>query len=278
MVKAEDRTLTDGLVPVARFEDLESAKEYALVVLAMNLDCLITVAEEGYLIHAGEAFQEAVREEFRLYAEEQKSLPEPAAVPVFGSGLNVALVWISTLLFCFANQLEHPAVTERYRSSTLGIWEGGEWYRAFTSLFLHADLKHLMGNLVFGTLFGIFTAASFGPLRGWLLVLLSGLAGNLLSSGIRYPEEAYSLGASTAVFGALGLLMGAGLRDVWRERSIRPGMRAVAPLLAGAMIFSLNGIGGPETNTLSHFTGMMAGLFIGLPVALTLGKRVAAEK
>ena len=50
---------TSGLVPVGRFQSPEEAQEYALVVLAMRLDCLITVEEEGcYLVHGDKAFAE----------------------------------------------------------------------------------------------------------------------------------------------------------------------------------------------------------------------------
>ncbi len=264
----------EGLVPVGRFASLQAAREYALVVLAMNLDCLITIQEDGYLIHGEDGFQEAIREEFRLYAEEQSLPREAPGIPVFGSGVNLALVWICLLLFSLASQAENPAVTDRFLASSVAIWGEGEFYRAFTALFLHADLEHLMSNAVLGTLFGILVATSFGPLRGWALILASGLLGNLASMAIRYPEEALSLGASTAVFGALGLLVGAGLQEVWRACSWRRGMRTVAPLLAGLMIFSLNGIGDPGTDTLAHLTGMAAGLLVGLPTAILLGRRV----
>ncbi len=275
VARSEDSGVkVEGLVPVGRFASLQAAREYALVVLAMNLDCLITVQEDGYLIHGEEGFQEAIREEFRLYTEEQSFPRESPGVPVFGSGVNLALIWICALLFSLASQAEDPAITDHFLASSIAIWEGGEFYRAFTALFLHADLEHLMSNAVLGTLFGILVANSFGPLRGWGLILLCGFLGNLASMAIRYPEEALSLGASTAVFGALGLLVGAGLPEVWRARSWRRGMRTVAPLLAGLMIFSLNGIGDPETDTLAHMTGMAAGLVVGLPTAVLLGRRV----
>lgn len=68
--------LTSGLVPVGRFRSPQEAQEYALVILAMRLDCLITVEEEGgYLVHGEEKFVEAIREEFRLYREEKFANP-----------------------------------------------------------------------------------------------------------------------------------------------------------------------------------------------------------
>lgn len=266
MLTLEEQSI-GGLMPVGRFEDLASAREYALVVLAMNLDCLIRVHEDGYVIHADAAFHEAIKEEFRLYSEEQQISERSEVIPVFGSGINVILVWISALLLCFAKQSEDPSMEDRYLSSSLGIVENGEWYRAFTSLFLHADLEHLMGNVLFGVLFGVFVSLSFGSLRGWALVLLSGFLGNLLSVAIQYPREVYSLGASTAVFGALGLLVGSGVVQIWRQKDYRAGMKTLVPIMAGVMIFSLNGIGKPGTDTLAHLTGMFSGMAVGLVVS-----------
>lgn len=268
---------TDDLVPVGHFEELEAAREYALVVLAMNLDCLITVEEGGYLIHGEAAFAEAIREEFRLYEAEQAERVEPAPIPVFGSGINLALVWVSILLVCLAQQLQSSAVKERFLIDSIRIWEHGEIYRAFTALFLHADLEHLLGNAVFGMVFGVFAAHSFGPWRGWGLILASGFLGNLLSLGLQYPDHVRALGASTAVFGALGLLVGSGLHQVWQARSYRPGIRALGPLMAGVMIFTMNGIGGPGTDTMAHLTGMFCGMVLGLAVATVLARGPRAE-
>lgn len=261
------------LVPVARFVCLREAQENALVVLAMNLDCLITVDEEGYVIHGEEAFVEAIREEFRLYKEEQELKPAPAAVPIFGSGVELALVWIGILLFCLNLQQQDPEFEERYLDSSIRVMAHGEFYRPFTALFLHADLQHLMGNAVFGMIFGIFVANSFGPLRGWGLILLSGFLGNLLNTWIHFPDPYRSLGASTAVFGALGLLVGSGLEAAWRARSYRKGLQAFAPLFAGIMIFTMNGIGGPGIDTLAHITGMFFGILLGVPAAHLLARK-----
>lgn len=264
---------TYGLVPLARFTSLQDAREHALVVLAMNLDCLITVSEAGYLIHGEEAFATAIHEEFRLYVEEQKMKPEPVAIPIFGSGVELALVWIGLLLYVFARQLQDASIKEQFLNSAERVIAHGEIFRPFTALFLHADLSHLMGNAVFGLIFGVFVANSFGPFRGWGLILLSGFLGNLLNAWLHFPDSFRSLGASTAVFGALGLLVGSGLEAAWRARSYRKGLGAFAPLLAGLMIFTMNGIGQPGTDTLAHMTGMLFGVLLGLPAAHLLARK-----
>lgn len=271
----ELESATQGLVAVAHFTSSRDAQEHCLVVLAMNLDCLITVAEDGYVIHVEEAFVEAILQEFRLYAEEQSFKPAPVAVPIFGSGVELALVWIAVLLFCFTQQLQYSDVEEQYLNSSIQVFGAGEWYRPFTALFLHADMNHLAGNAVFGMVFGILVANSFGPLRGWGLIMVSGFLGNLLNAWLHFPDSFRSLGASTAVFGALGLLVASGLEVGWRERSFRKGLRAFTPLLAGLLILGLNGIGGLGVDNMAHVTGMLFGVLLGLPVAHFLARKLA---
>ena len=211
-----------------------------------------------------------------MYAEEQKHKPEPLHVPVFSSGLEIALVWIATVFFCFISQQEHAGVTEKYLNSSQGVVDNLEIYRPFTALFLHGDMEHLMGNVVFGMIFFLLASNSFGPLRGWFLIMLSGFLGNALNAVIHHPDVFRSLGASTAVFGALGLLVGTGLDVAWRERSYRRGLQAFVPLLAGLMLFSIHGIGGPGTDVMAHILGLFFGIVLGLPASRY--ERVIASK
>ncbi len=122
-----------------------------------------------------------------------------------------------------------------------------------------------------GLVFGVFVSNTFGVLRGWGLVMLSGFLGNLLNGWVQMGESFRSLGASTAVFGMLGLLVGAGVTVGWRSRSYRRGLRALVPVLAGIMIFSMTGIGGEGTDTMAHLTGMLCGMILGGPVAWMIG-------
>ena len=266
-IDLENDPVMNQHAPVAFFEDLGEANEHALVVLAMNLDCMIMIEGGGYQLYSNAAFTTAIQEEFRLYAEEQKHKPEPLHVPVFSSGLEIALVWVATVFFCFISQQEHAGVTERYLNSSLAVVDNLEIYRPFTALFLHGDLEHLMGNVVFGVIFFLLTSHSFGPLRGWVLILLSGFLGNTANALIHHPEVFRSLGASTAVFGALGLLVGTGLDMAWREKSYRKGLQAFVPLLAGLMLFSIHGIGGPGTDVMAHVLGLFFGIMLGLPAS-----------
>ena len=81
----------------------------------------------------------------------------------------------------------------------------GEWWRAVTALTLHADAGHVAGNAVLGGLLLALLARSVGPGVASVLMLLSGAAGTF-AAAVLIRHDFVSVGASTAVFGALGAL------------------------------------------------------------------------
>ena len=83
----------------------------------------------------------------------------------------------------------------------------GEWWRVFTALTLHGSLKHLLGNIVFGSLFGILAGGLVGPGIAWLGIVLAAAVANTLNVFLLDATHR-SIGASTAVFAALGMLSG----------------------------------------------------------------------
>ena len=272
-----DRAIEEGsLALVGEFSSLQIANEYALVVLAMNLDCWMRMGAGGqsYALYADSAFQIAIREEFRLYTEEQ-SVPgdQRQEVPLYGSGIEFFLLWAMILVFVFMSQTE--AMVGDYCSSSLGIFERGEWYRAITSLFLHADVPHLVGNLLIGGIFCLFVAHTLGPLLGWIAILASGALGNLATSWLHYPEAFKSLGASTATFGALGLLVGSSAWVAWHGRSMRRLGGAALPVIAGAILLGWFGAGGgdpaSQVDVLAHVMGFGTGAVLGLAIVRARG-------
>ena len=253
--------------PVSTFETLTEARENVLVVLSMGLDCLIRVEEGGYALWADPAFEVAIKEEFRLYAAEQSVVKPPPVLPVFSGGLEWAILWVASIFYGYILQGDDSAFTGNFCNSSVAVVSGGEFWRPFTSLFLHGDLNHLMGNVAFGLLFCVFVAHSIGPKLGWVLVFLSGTIGNLINAYLHYPESFLSLGASTATFGALGILVGVGVEVAWRSHSYHKLNRAVLPLFAGLIIFGWTGVGGPEVDVAGHVLGFGVGVLLGIPAS-----------
>ena len=145
-----------------------------------------------------------------------------------------------------------------------GLVLSGQWWRTITALTLHADLGHLMGNTLFGAVFGLFVGRHLGSGLGWLLVLACGALGNALDAWIQ-PEDFHSIGASTATFAAIGIV-GA---FVWRRGYYRAidWRRSLAPVFAAVAMLAFTGIEGENIDVIAHLSGFVSGLCCGAVAA-----------
>jgi membrane associated rhomboid family serine protease len=145
-----------------------------------------------------------------------------------------------------------------------GAIRAGEFQRAITALTLHVDVPHLLANLVFGGLFCHLLFHAHGGGLGPLALLAAGALGNLLNAWVQAPTHA-SLGASTAVFAAVGLLAGAEARA--RHLLREPRARRLAPVGAALLLLLYLGVGEVRTahtvDVLAHVFGLLAGLLLG---------------
>jgi rhomboid protease GluP len=138
--------------------------------------------------------------------------------------------------------------------------ERGEWWRVLTARTLHGDMLHLLSNLAFGALFGYPAARLFGPGVAWFLILVGGGFAYGIDA-LLHPPEHYLLGASTAVFTALGLIAAYGWRRHLRDWT--PWIRNAAPWVAGIALLAFTGTGGENTDILAHFAGFAIGTGLG---------------
>jgi membrane associated rhomboid family serine protease len=136
----------------------------------------------------------------------------------------------------------------------------GQWWRCVTGLTLHLDTGHLIANLLFGTIFGLLAGRILGGGVGWLIVVLAGSLGNAVNALIQPPAHT-SLGASTAVFSALGIIIAHAICRGWTDRDSP--MRRWSPLIGGLLLLVLTGTEGERTDVVSHLTGFLSGLFLG---------------
>ena len=164
-----------------------------------------------------------------------------------------------------------------------GLVQQGQWWRVFTALTLHIDTLHLVSNTVFGMWFGYLASRLIGVGNAWLLVVLGAGFANWVE-GYFGPPGHLSVGASTAVFSALGLLSGFS----WRTRLAYPQRWALrwAPLVAGIVLLSWTGTGGESidqpgsvgtgltVDVLAHALGFVVGLAAGAVAALKAAGRV----
>ena len=256
---------------VGKYPTLEQAHEHGLVILAMREPCLIAETETPgqYSLQAEPAAAPQIARELDAY-ENEREIPRPPPAERewfrFPAGWEVYGIWMLALIGCHLWQNSHPSFLERAASSSVGLIGHGEWWRPFTALFLHADVPHLIGNLLSGLVFGTLVARSIGPWRGWVLILACGTLGNALTSALTWPENFTSIGASTAVFGALGILSGLGFATMLRERLHLPWAKIAAPVLAGVIMLGWLGGGSANGNidVLGHVMGFGSGLTTGI--------------
>ncbi|MCC5844400.1 MAG: rhomboid family intramembrane serine protease [Verrucomicrobia bacterium] len=261
----------DDGVTLGTWEDVAAAHEHALVVLAMGLPCVVIEAPEqsGFSVAVEPKHAQAVLMEWQLYDEEARARPHPRPAMETRTHplrLDVAGGWVLSLLVVFFLQGRDPALSARFCNSTTDMMVHGEWWRPFTSLFLHRDMDHLLGNALLGGVFCVLVAQATGAVRGWTLILASGTIANALNAALRMPDEFRSLGASTATFAALGILVGYATRQAWRIRSFRGFRMLFAPIIAGGIMLSWFGGGTPTGNTdvLGHLLGCWVGFLAGV--------------
>jgi len=189
-----------------------------------------------------------------------EEVPDPAdrrlgkwSVLVYG-GVLLVMHWVAVRRFGHFNWTE-AGLCDSQRVLA------GEWWRCVTSLTLHADAVHLCGNLLFGALFTALVVRHLGSGVAWLTILGAGALGNLINVSVR-SEPFRSLGASTSVFAAVGILAAIG----W-QRKRRAGfglVRQLGPLVVSVWILSFLGTGGERTDVLGHCTGLLAGIIVGV--------------
>ncbi|MGJ8643574.1 MAG: rhomboid family intramembrane serine protease [Luteolibacter sp.] len=256
---------------VGTYSTLDDAYDHALVALAMGESIRVEHGEQP-----GEFDLQAVPESIPKITSEIEQYTEEAHIPLnprilpsdwgrYPAGIFQLFIWVATLIFVFSKQQENPSINEKFASSSIALISQGDWWRPFTALFLHGDAAHIIGNIGTGAVFGMLVSKSIGPWKGWALILLAGTAGNVITSLVTYPQSFVSLGASTAIFGALGILSGTGLVENFREKIAYPWIRTLAPVIAGFILLGWLGSAAPGSNTdvFGHVFGFCAGILAG---------------
>ena len=182
--------------------------EHALVLEAAGIKYeLGRMADETTLVVAPTDASRA-RAELDAYARERedRSTAPPTLEPQAGGWVGVSCYAAVLLLFVTLQRQEAFGLDWFAAGKTqAGLIRSGQWWRTVTALTLHADLAHLGANLLIGGLVGLFVGQLLGSGLARASILLAGAAGNLLNAWIR-PATHSSVGASTTVFAALGLL------------------------------------------------------------------------
>src|ERR1700678_826723 len=236
-------------------------REFSLVLEAKGVEHEVRENADAWVLAVAPPAVHRAYEEISRYSAE-RSVPRsaPASIePFAGAGIG-ALGYIVVLLltaYCAGAGLFGA---DWLSQGALDSGAAREWWRAVTALTLHLDQEHLLGNLLFGVFAGIAAARLLGPGVAWATILGAGALANYVEILIA-PVTHRAVGASTAVFAALGLLSGM----AWRQRlTLRERVwYRWAPLIAGICLLTLLGAGNAQVDVLGHALGFIMGTGLG---------------
>lgn len=209
----------------------------------------------------------AERAKFEIWQYEQENrnpkIVPPRFVPVIQDAIPgvVAYLAVITVVALLAGE---SAFDRNWLSA--GRVDGvlireGEWWRSITALTLHSGLGHFIGNAGFGALFGVMAGRVLGSGVTWLTVVLASGVANLFNT-LLLDSSHRSIGASTAVFAALGLVAG----FVWRGRLMKQDRwpYRIGPIVGGVALLAYTGTGDANTDVGAHLTGFACGFIAGM--------------
>ena len=174
-------------------------------------------------------------------------------------GLNV-VIYIILNMFLLQNGID---VISNLDNSWTAVKWNGEYYRIFTSMFLHADLNHLLNNMFVLFIIGKRYEESEGRFRFSLVYFLGGILASIasLSYNMIMRNEIVSLGASGAIFA----LIGASVASVVKYKNKLKTISKKQMILFA--VFSLYaGFANTSTDNIAHLGGFVSGFLIGLVI------------
>jgi membrane associated rhomboid family serine protease len=252
------------------------AEDWALVLIAEGIQSKVVRVEAGFSVRVATADVSAAREILDSWQSERSersrrlSLPPPRGATT----LEATMAYTCALaLLAFHLGLEYSGRWAHFielGKCQAALVLDGQWWRLVTALTLHADLPHVLGNTLFG---GFFLSAVAGRLGIGIAVLsfvATGTLGNL-ANALYYGSAHSSVGASTGVFGLVGVL--AGLAAWQRHQTALPGRGAWVALGAALAIVAMLGSGGPRVDFSAHLFGLAAGGLTGLLLAAPFASR-----
>jgi rhomboid protease GluP len=169
--------------------------------------------------------------------------------------LNVAIYIYGAIVG--GNAFTTPdSVVYQWGQVNLYVFQGAYW-QLLTSIFIHASIVHLVGNMLFLLIFGLRGEEMFSLPEFLTIYLVGGLVGNVLS--LVFGPLFVSVGASGAIFAMFGACV------IYGRRSVRQSI--LGALVYAFFLFFINT--GENVNILAHLGGLGFGLIVGYLIAAT---------
>jgi len=240
---------------------------WSLVLESRSIPSRIEPDNGGWVLFVPVTAFAAACRELRLFEEENRNWPPPALPhrPLVENTLPTLSVLFLLATFHNLTRLDisfpgHAPIdwVDIGNAHAARILDG-QWWRLVTALTLHADWLHLLSNLTIGGIFVLLLCRELGSGLAWSALLGAGILGNL-ANAILHLSSHRSVGASTAVFGAVGILAAISMMR-YRHHLQR---RWLLPVAAALALLALLGTEGKNTDLGAHLFGFSFGIGIGI--------------
>lgn len=183
--------------------------------------------------------------------------------------MTYGLIAINVFVFIVLKVIEYLTGIEYaywliyFGAKVNGLIEQGDYWRLVTPIFLHGNFMHLVVNC--GSLYalGDLVERLYGHGKFLISYLIAGIIGNLMSF---FFVPGYSVGASGAIFGLMGMLLYFGLEHPLQFRVYLG--KAILSTLVINLVYGLS-VSGIDNS--AHLGGLVGG-FLGIG-ALTNSKK-----
>ena len=242
-------------------------REYSLMLEARGIEHDIAPSEGSWVLLVAEPLLEKAAEEIRRYSAERSiARPRPAVIEPFDGAWTGGVVFVAILLLVAYAAGRHWFGADWLAAGALDAGAArDQWWRAVTAVTLHLDQLHLISNLLAGLVVGAAASQLLGPGVAWFSALTAAAIGNFLEMQIS-PATHQAVGASSAVFAALGLVTGLAWNYRFSLRERR--WYRWAPLIIGASLLTWFGAGGERVDVLGHLLGFSVGTLAGWLLAI----------
>jgi rhomboid protease GluP len=247
--------------------DNKLANDWALVLISQGLSPSLHYGEGGVVLSVPAEEVELALAGLAAYETENTAPVQNQNRADDFASLIAGIIVAGVLILSHAVILrwkEAFAWVERGSAEASRILDGELW-RTVTALTLHADLVHLFSNAVAAAIFVGALSSLVGAGLAVALLVITGACGNLANAFIQGSSH-IAIGASTAIFGAVGVLGTVGLVIRRREPGRRHG--TWIPVAAALGLLAMLGTGTGRTDVLAHLFGFFCGAALGIPVGL----------
>ncbi len=137
----------------------------------------------------------------------------------------------------------------------------GQYWRLFSSVFLHFGFEHLAYNMFSLIFLGDILESIVGPVRYLVIYLVGGLGGNALSlfMSVEGNITKVSAGASGAIFAVMGAFFYIAIRN--RKRFGKEGMQRLGIMV---VLMIMQGLVDRGVDQSAHMGGMITGFLLGI--------------